>query len=115
MVDPKTKLTDIQSEILTALGKSKNHQNGRSFVTAYQLLRLLPQKTRQKLNDEYGKSGKGAGQHFSAANFVAKAAASYPKLVEVQRLDTRGMRIEVDGNQVESGTQICGLFRLRRE
>jgi len=89
---------------------------GRPFLTAYQILQLLPDELRSRLISEYCRPGKGGGKPFSAATAVAKAAELLKKrgLVEISMLNTNGIELHADDGPIEAGSPTIGLYRLRR-
>ena len=103
-------------------GKSKPPRAG--FLTAYQILNKLRDDLRRALIDAHGSSGKGAGEHRSAAKYLAislmrKVDALEEGAVEKVGLDTSGLHFKVSDNSddeededVEAGYGLCTLFRL---
>lgn len=87
------------------------------FLTAYQILRRLPEGIRTALEREYDVAGgKGSGRHYSAATHIARTAARIPD-VEQCPLDTGGLQFELHDEStndpdVEAGYGLCALFRL---
>lgn len=102
-------------------GKSKPPRAG--FLTAYQILYKLRDDLRQALVDAHGRSGKGAGEHHSAAKHLAislirRIDAVEENAVEKVGLDTSGLHFTLsdapDGEEdVEAGYGLCTLYRLR--
>lgn len=107
-----TQIVDDVRRVLQAVGRS-NYD--RPYLTAYQIFQALPQSIRTRLLDEYGQSGKGAGQHYSAASAVATAAEILKNRneVEISMLATDGLEINTDHGRIEAGNHNVGLYRLR--
>lgn len=83
------------------------------YLTAYQILRRLPEPLRQALINEYGEPGKRAGRHFTAVSRVAQVAR---EIADHDYLDAKELTFEYDEDEkpVDSGTRVVGLYRLRR-
>lgn len=90
------------------------------LLTAYQILRRLPDAIRTSLETEYAVAGgKGAGRHYSAATHIARTAVRIEN-VRQYPLDTGDLQFElhdesVDDADVEAGYGLCALFRLDPE
>jgi hypothetical protein len=105
--------SDIRDEVRDVLAKaSRGKGDERKFLTAYQILAGLPKATRERLIAERKLGGKGTGVRYSAASAVSDAAEQIQG-VEVHYIDTRQLTIHVDGQLVEPGNKVCGLYRLR--
>ncbi|MFA5061657.1 MAG: hypothetical protein WC526_00745 [Patescibacteria group bacterium] len=84
----------------------------RAYLTAYQILKRLPQALQDTLQAEYGRSGKGGGWPFGPATRVAQVASGLHGVHHVS-LDTRGLQFDVgQTDEVEAGYNLCALFRL---
>jgi len=59
-----------------ARGKLASGQAGPHphYLTAYQILRRLPEPLHQALINEYGEPGKAAGRHFTSVSRIAQLA-----------------------------------------
>jgi hypothetical protein len=82
------------------------------FLTAYQILSRLPEGLRAQLIAERGRGGKGAAVYYAAPSVVSDAAERLPG-IEVQYLDTGGLKLIIEGHELDAGSPVCGLYRLR--
>ena len=107
-----TQIVDDVRRVLQAIGRG-NYD--RPYLTAYQIFQALPDGLRARLILEYGQSGKGAGQYYSAASAVATAAEILKNRneVEISMLATVGLEINTDHGRIEAGNPNVGLYRLR--
>jgi hypothetical protein len=106
-------------------GKSKPPRAG--FLTAYQILDKLRDDLRRALIEAHGPSGKGAGEHHSAAKHLAISLIRRVNTIETGAiekvgLDTSGLHFKVSDNyddeddeddEVAAGYGLCTLYRLR--
>ncbi|MES2641066.1 MAG: hypothetical protein V4850_16365 [Myxococcota bacterium] len=67
--------TAIKNEVLAALADAARGQAAAPFLTAYELLDLLPVARRDQLIAERGMPGEGSGSTVGAARIVATAGA----------------------------------------
>lgn len=66
---------DIRDEVRDVLAKARRGKGeDTTFLTAYQILALLPKTTQAQLIEERKLGGKGTGVHYAAASVVADAA-----------------------------------------
>lgn len=104
----------LEPEILRVLAQAscgKGTESG--FLTAYQILKRLPEALQLELLDAYGPSGKEAGVHFGGASRVAQVADE-AQGVEKKYLDTGGLQFDVgEPAEVQGGYSLCAIFRLR--
>jgi len=101
---------NLEAEIMAVL-RSVAARSQTASVTAYQILGRLP--SAHLLVARYGLPGRGCGKHFSAASAVANVLAGMRAVVEVQYLDTLGLRGDVLGANFAAGVRVCGAYRLR--
>ena len=80
----------------------------RSCLTAYPILERLEPATRDRLVREFRNSGKGAGHHFSAANFVAQTARALAD-VEIRWIDTKELSLNIRNQSIKAGCAACAL------
>lgn len=103
-------MTTLHDDIREVLRR----QDGREFLTAYQILNRLPRLTRDALVAQHGeRSGKGAGRPITPARAVADALGQMDG-VQRERLDTGDLAFTVAGAEVEAGAARCGLYRLEK-
>jgi hypothetical protein len=84
------------------------------YLTAYQILRRLPDTLRAELIAAYGEPGKGNGRHFTAVSRVAQVARS---VAEYEYLDAQGLTFEFgegEDDDALSGYPVIGVYRKRR-
>lgn len=82
------------------------------YLTAYQILKRLPDDLRVALVAEYGEPGRGAGKKFTAVSRVAQVARD---VAEYDYLDARGLAFELDeGEEIAAGYPVIGVYRARR-
>lgn len=105
---------DLEPDILRVLGQASIGKGAApGFLTAYQILKRLPDELQRALLEAYGPSGKEAGVHFSGASRVAQVASEAPG-VEKEYLDTGGLQFDVGAaDEVEGGYSLCAIFRLQ--
>lgn len=109
---PNMKPSEICQDVETVLRKaSKGKGTEPQFLTAYQILDRLPQAIRDRLVNERTLGGRGAGVRYSAASVVSDAAEDV-KGVQIAYVDTKGLLLEVAGQQVNPGNRLCGMYRL---
>lgn len=105
--------TDIVNEVAAVLRQAA-HGDGTepNYLTAYQILDRLPTDIRDRLIRERTIGGQGAGVAYAAPSVVSDAAEKVPG-IQIEYLATRGLVIEVAGQQLRPGFEVCGLYRLR--
>jgi hypothetical protein len=95
-------MASLNDEILAVLDKKR-------FRNAYQIAdRIGPAKLAR-----YGRSGKGARKPHGAARAVADALRGMRDKVDVEYLNTSGLKFRIFEDEVEAGTRSCGLYRLK--
>jgi hypothetical protein len=111
-----TDITGSVRRVLTAL--RNRHGEDAVFLTAYQILELLPARTKQRLIRERGVGGTGggkrsgeAGSPYAATKVVSDAAKCLPG-VEITYLETRTLQLSINGSPVVPSPKRCALFRL---
>ncbi len=112
---PNLMPTDIKDDVEVILkGILKDSRYGRSYLTAYQILEELPSKIRDRLINERGMPGQGAGNYYAAASVVSDAAEMLQD-IEIVFLDTSSLKVTLqdDTNLVSPGNADVGLYRLR--
>jgi hypothetical protein len=102
-------IVDDVREVLANANKGKGTDC--QYLTAYQILALLPQHVRATLIAQRGLPGQGAGVHYSAASLVSDAAEKVAG-VEKAYLDSRHVHFQIDGSTVAAGYSVSGLYRL---
>ncbi|HVJ83346.1 MAG TPA: hypothetical protein VNC50_19935 [Planctomycetia bacterium] len=106
--------TDIVEEVREVLLSAADAgKYGRAFLTAYQILELLPPATRDRLIAERGIGGSGGGS-FTAPSVVSQAAEMQSE-IEMAALDVRGMTARVASNAVTPGAGIVAAYRLAKK
>jgi len=110
----KVDAKDLAPEIQLVLERACRGPSGESgFLTAYQILNRLPPALQDLLRQAYGRSGEGAGHHFSPASRVGRVAADLEN-VEKAHFDTRGLQFELPHDeQADAGADRCAIFRLQ--
>jgi hypothetical protein len=104
--------SDIVEYVRTVLLNARRGEWPRpNFLTTYQILERLPPALRDQLIAERTSGGRGAGVNFSAVTLVAKAAALIPGVV-TEYMDCVGISVEVNGQTLSPGFDVCALFRL---
>jgi hypothetical protein len=105
---------DLAPEIQVVLERAHRGDFGEfGFLTAYQILNRLSVSLQDFLREAYGRSGEGAGNHFSPATRVAQVTASLEN-VEKADFDTRGLQFELPHDeQADAGGDVCAIFRLK--
>ena len=98
-------------KVLVDTSKAWKGSEETPYLTAYQILELLPPRVRARLIQQYGLGGKGSRDGYSAPNRVAHACE--PITSDVVYLRTDSVTITIDGVAVEPGGASCGLFRLK--
>ncbi|MCL2726637.1 MAG: hypothetical protein FWD69_19630 [Polyangiaceae bacterium] len=84
------------------------------YLTSYQIVERLPAPERSTLIATYGRGGKGAGRADTAPAVIAKVLKhELAGEVDVQYMDVSGTHFMVDGQVVEAGYGVVGLYRLR--
>lgn len=83
------------------------------YLTAYQILRRLPDTHHQALLNEYGEPGKKAGRHFTAVSRIAQIART---IADYDYMDAAELEFKFDEGEdhVAGGSRVVGLYRLRR-
>jgi hypothetical protein len=105
-----TDIVDDVRQVLLSAARGKGTTP--NFLTAYQILARLPAGVRARLVAERGRGGRGEGTHFAATGVVMHALRSMDD-VDVVYLDTGGLQLLIDGEPVEAGNRVCGLYRVR--
>jgi hypothetical protein len=105
---------DLAPEIRLVLERASRGPSGElGFLTAYQILNRLSATLQDLLREAYGRSGEGAGSHFSPASRVARVTADLEN-VETAYFDTRGLQFELPHDeQADAGADRCAIFRLQ--
>jgi hypothetical protein len=106
---PSDIVDDVRHVLLSAARGKGTTPN---YLTAYQILARLPAELRARLIAERGRGGRGEGTHFAATGVVMHALRSMDD-VDVVYLDTGGLQLIIDGEAVEAGNRVCGLYRVR--
>ena len=103
---------DLEPDVVRVLREAAvGRGNEPGFLTAYQILKRLPEKLQSELQAAYGLSGKEAGVNFGGASRVAQVADE-AAIVEKRYLDTRGLQFDAgQGTDVEAGFSLCAIFR----
>ena len=102
---------DIKDEVESVLENMPIHQRGRSYLTAYQILEGLQSTTRDRLIDERGTPGLGAGVYYAAASVVSDAAEMVSE-IEIALLETSSLNVCLaNGNNIAPGSKNVGLYR----
>lgn len=107
--------SDITADVLAVLRNAKHGKGGRPhYMTAYQVLNELPVQLRDQIISERGMPGAGSGYPYRAAQVVSDAAEvlERQKLVEIEYMDSTRVTFEVQGQAIEAGYEVCGLYRL---
>ena len=104
-------IVDAVEAILREAAKGKGDRP--NFLTSYQILDRLPQPTRDRLIQERGIGGEGAGAPFTAPSLISQAAAMLGDRVVIDYIDNRGLLFEVAGQQCRGGVWVCAIYRLR--
>jgi hypothetical protein len=109
--------SDITDQVRDVLGHAARGKGDRpNFLTAYQIFARLPEETKARLIAERGSiGGRGSGEASSAANIVAQAAQQLTPDVVVDYLDTHEIVLQINGETVVPGGEVCAVFRLRDE
>ena len=90
-----------------------SRERGRSYLTAYQILEKLPSETRNRLIEERGTPGLGAGNYYAAANVVSDAAEMI-RDIEIAFLETSSLNITLNSEiKITPGNPNIGLYRLQ--
>lgn len=104
--------SDIADEVQSVLENMPIHKRGRSYLTAYQILELLPSTTRDRLVAERGTPGLGSGKYYAAASVVADAAGMISD-IEIALLETSNLSVKLKGGvEINPGSKDVGLYRL---
>lgn len=109
---PKDIVTDV--EYVLKKIKVKN-QKVNPFVTAYQILEQLHKPIKQRLIKERGHVGKKSGVSYSAASVVSDAAEMIRPKIDIQCLNTSGLKIFCAGKNIIPGNPNVGLYRLNKK
>lgn len=104
--------SDIRDDVAAVLEQARKAGGPAGpYLTAYQILAMLPQPLRNVLLQQRGLPGSGAGVHYSAASLVSDAAELLPN-VQKSCLDSRHVHFIIDGHPpIEAGYGV-GLYRL---
>lgn len=112
---PNLMPTDIKDDVERVLLESARGDGDRpNFLTAYQILDRLPEIMRTRLIEERTLGGRGSGVSYAAPGVVSDAAKMLPDIL-VDYIDNRGIQIEVAGQMLTPGHEVCGIYRLRQE
>lgn len=104
--------SDITSDVATILQTAQVNTGGRSYLTAYQILELLPQPIKDQIIAERGTPGLKSGNHYAAANVVSDAAEMLHG-IDIAFLDTSSLKIILNnGHDITPGNKNVGLYRL---
>jgi hypothetical protein len=115
-----TDFTSLSIAITDVLRKADHGRlsNGRSgpnphFLTAYQILRRLPDDVRQALIEQYGEPGRGSGRHFTSVSRIAQVARD---IADYDYMDAKELAFEYDDDEalVDGGNRVIGLYRAKR-
>ena len=109
--------TEIRTEVERVLRNvHKNSGSNKSYLTAYQILGLLPDGMRDDLIRELGRPGEGSGKYYAAASAVSQAARNLPG-IEIEFIDTSSLFINLtfcgEDMQIKPSAQVVGLYRLQ--
>jgi hypothetical protein len=105
---PSDITADVANVLSSASRADGDHPN---FLTAYQILNRLPEHIRTRLIQERTLGGRGAGVSYGAPSVVSDAAEMLPN-IKVDYIDNRGMQVEVAGQTITPGFEVCGIYRL---
>ena len=81
------------------------------FLTAYQILDRLPESIRARLIQERTLGGHGTGVPYAAPSVVSDAAEMLPGII-IDYIDNRGITVDVAGQTITPGFEVCGIYRL---
>lgn len=96
-------------KVLTEAARSPD----RPYLTAYQILQLLPPKVRDELIDAFGRGGdKAYTHHYAATQAVKDAARSAAN--DIAYLKTDGLEITIAGKPIPPSGKTCALYRRLR-
>jgi hypothetical protein len=85
------------------------------YITSYQILAGLPPAELATLVAKFGPGGAGANRFYTSASAIAEVMKhELAAAVDVEYLNTNGARFEIDGQLVEAGYDVVGLYRLRQ-
>jgi hypothetical protein len=98
-------------KILVDTSKAWKGEENTPYLTAYQILALLPPGVRARLIRQHGAGGKGSRDPNSAPKRVALTCEAVTSDVVYFRTDS--VKITIDSTDVEPGGKSCGLYRLR--
>jgi len=105
------KPSDIVEEVRVVLERAHRGKGDRpNYLTAFQILERLPAVTRERLIGERTGGGAGAGTAFASPSVVSQAARMAG--AEVDYMDCAGLSIDVAGQAVRPGFEVCALYRL---
>lgn len=113
MTISRDQLVNTIGEVLQNAARGKGTRG--HYLTAYQILRRLPEATREALIAEYGPPGRGAGKNFTAVSRVAQVAR---EIAHYDYLDAGGITfdgVEDDAEDpIRSGYPVIGIYRAKR-
>lgn len=111
---PSLKFSTIKRSVLAALKKAqKRHPGKHVYLTAYQILDLLPERLKKQLIEEYGIGGAGSGE-YGAPKMVMKTALALQPKVEFAYLETKKKKVTFTVNRepVHPSGEWCGIYRI---
>lgn len=108
---PNLMPSDIMEEVRVVLLSAHTGKGSeRQFMSAYQILNLMPVAIRDRLINERSIGGLGTGEHYSAASVVADTAQLLK--AEIVYMNTTGTQVNIAGIWITPGYPVCGLYRL---
>jgi len=111
-----TNIKDEVGDVLSNVHVDDNTQRGRSYITAYQILELLPADIRDRLIEERGVPGEGSGNNYAAASVVSDAAEMLDD-IEIVFIDTSCLYFNLTYRGktvlVRPSDSNVGLYRLQ--
>lgn len=110
---PDLKPKDLVGAVRKVLLAAEKGGGKPAFLTAYQILDRLPERTKRRLIRERGLGGKGTGHRYAAASVVSEAAQCV-KGVIVAYLDVKEVMLTIDGQPVAPSPKVSGIFRLEK-
>lgn len=113
------KPTDIKTAVRRVLEKANAKFGQPVFLSAYQILDLLPKQTKQRLIRAYGLGGKdnkaGNGSRMAAPSVVMKALLMLRPDVEICLFESKKVVFTIDGQPVEPSPPSCHVYRLKAQ
>jgi hypothetical protein len=113
----QTRLTpnDILQDVRRAFARLRRGKalHNRHWVTVYGLLATLAPRVRATLITQYGRPGRGAGRHFTAAHVVAKSCELLRALGEIETAyyAPANATYTINGRRFAAGYQVSSIYR----